>query len=69
MSVIEWHNYTFVWSPEGRPVATYKAASESAAKRQFKRDYRNYAKYMGEVYIVVDEPEANRQGYYQGEAY
>ena len=63
------HSYTFVWSPEGRPIATYRAKDENTAKRQFKRDYRNYSKYMSEVYIVVDEPDANRRGYDQEEAF
>lgn len=49
--------YEFWWSPEGRKVASIQASSLSAARAEFKRQYRgSYARYMGEVYVEVCEP-------------
>jgi hypothetical protein len=47
--------FTFYWLPEGRPLLTVRAASRTAAKREFKMEYPEYARHMGEVYIVENE--------------
>lgn len=46
--------FTFFWSPEGRPIATIGATTKARARAIFKREYRHYARYMGEVYIVEE---------------
>jgi len=45
--------YTFFWSPEGRELYSLVTRNYSIAKRNFKREYPTYAKYMGEVYCEV----------------
>jgi len=42
--------YTLYWAPEGRPIATVRAASPSAAKRKAPQPYR---KYLGEIYTTA----------------
>lgn len=44
--------HTFWWSPEGRPLVTYTDMDTTTARVKFKREYPQYAKYMGEVYIT-----------------
>lgn len=49
-------SYTFVWSPEGRPLMTvrddnYQTWTRKQAVTEFKKRFPSYAKYMGEVYI------------------
>ena len=44
--------FDFYWSPEGRRLCTIKADDLSAAKAQFRRDFSEHARFMGEVYIV-----------------
>lgn len=46
--------YTFVWSPEGRPLTTISARTYQEAKREFKKAFPAYAKYMGEVYTETN---------------
>ena len=43
--------FSFFWAPEGRKLVTYKAKSLDQAKAWFRRDFREHAKYMGEVGI------------------
>ena len=46
--------YTFYWSPEGRPIDSYVVATYRQARAAFRRAYKaSYARYMGEVYVVV----------------
>jgi hypothetical protein len=46
--------FTFVWSPEGRTLTTITAASLTAAKREFRKQFPAHAKYMGEVYVTKE---------------
>jgi len=49
------NTYKFYWSPEGRCVATYKAHDAKKATAMFMREFsKNYAKYMGDVYWVME---------------
>lgn len=48
------HYVTFYWSPEGRPITTIKAKTAKDAFRQFRRQYKQYARFMGEVYTEVN---------------
>ena len=49
--------YTFIWSPEGRPIITIPAVSLSRAKFYFRSEYRaSYGRFMGEVYVEVNNP-------------
>lgn len=51
--------YIFVWSPEGREIASYvqgtgwmEVRDRAHAVAKFQRKFRDsYAKYMGEVYV------------------
>jgi len=45
--------YTFVWSPEGRPINSYLAWNYRVARALFRREYqKTYARFMGEVYVI-----------------
>jgi hypothetical protein len=55
--------YAFFWSPEGRKLTTIIASTLRNARAQFKRQFPQHAKYMGEVYIVKGlsvSPEVSR---------
>lgn len=43
--------YAFHWSPEGRHLATYFGTLREC-RAQFKREFPQYARFMGEVYIT-----------------
>lgn len=43
------NTYDIFWAPEGRCIATVKAASPETAKRQTPSPYKQY---MGEVYVT-----------------
>lgn len=53
--------YTFWWSPEGKPVITIKSSSLAKAKKVFRLKYPEYAKYMGEVSWTTDEDVTDRR--------
>ena len=46
--------YTFYWSPEGRKLATYTGTLRQC-RAQFKREFPQYARFMGEVYRTEAE--------------
>lgn len=52
--------YTFIWSPEGRPIITFPAVSLARAKAYFRSKYRaSYGRYMGEMRIEIDFQEGS----------
>lgn len=46
--------YTFYWSPEGRKLGTYIGTLRQC-RTQFKREFPQYARFMGEVYQTEAE--------------
>ena len=49
--------YRFFWSPEGRPMCDITAESRVAACTEFRKQFPNMARYMGEVYIEINPPD------------
>lgn len=45
------HDYTFVWSPEGRALITVTTSSYRTAWAELKRQFPQHAKYKGEIYL------------------
>jgi len=43
--------FTFFWSPEGRPLVIVHAIDIKEARGEFRRQFPQHAKYMGEVYV------------------
>ena len=46
--------YRFFWSPEGRPMCDITAASRVDACTEFRKQFPNMARYMGEIYVEVN---------------
>lgn len=46
--------YVFYWSPEGREIYRVVADSYKRARAAFRKACPQHAKYMGEVYSVID---------------
>lgn len=44
-------SFAFFWSPEGRCLASYRAKTLKEATADFRRDFPQHAKFMGEVYV------------------
>ncbi len=43
--------FTFFWSPEGRPLTTIETTTYKEALAQFRQEFPEHSKYLGEVYV------------------